>query len=92
MNEKIMVLMVSATPYKFNDEKGVHREGTSFKVHLAYFKDGAEMPYAVESCKASEQEARKAFQHVGGMFCGTAIFDKYGRFCGIAEDGAIGMG
>lgn len=87
MNEKIMVLMVSASPYNFNDEKGVHREGTSYKVFLAHFKDGAEMPHFVEICKAPEADAREAFKRVGKVFNGAVLYDRYGRFCGISDCG-----
>lgn len=87
MNEKIMVLMVSCSPYSFNDEHGVHREGDSYKVYLAHFKEGAKMPHFVEIAKCTKQEGEKAFENIGKMFDGSVLYDRFGRFCGISCGG-----
>lgn len=83
-NEKIMVLMVSASEYDFVDEKSVHRQGISYKVHLAYFKDGAKYPHFIQSCKSTKEEAERAYENVGKMFNGSVLYDRFGRFCGIS--------
>lgn len=84
-NEKIMMLMVSASPYDFKDEKGVRREGISYKVFLAHFRGESKFPHFVEIAKTSKEEAERAYENIGKMFCGCVLYDRFGRFCGIAD-------
>lgn len=84
-NEKIMICMVSASPYDFTDEKGVHREGISYKVFLAHFRGGAKFPHFVEIAKTTKEEAERAHENIGKIFTGCVLYDRFGRFCGIAD-------
>lgn len=83
-NEKIMLIMISASEYNFDDEKGVHHQGISYKVFLAHFKDGAKYPHFVEICKSTKEEAERAYENIGKMFDGSVLYDRFGRFCGIS--------
>lgn len=87
MNEKIMIIMCSASDYDFTDDRGVHRAGKSYKVFLAHFAEGEKMPHFVEIVKATEAEANKAFENVGKVYTGSILYDRFGRFCGISCGG-----
>ena len=81
-----MVLMVSASEYNpFDDEKGVHRQGISYKVFpCAFSRTAQNIRILLKFARAQRRKAERAYENVGKMFDGSVLYDRFGRFCGIS--------
>lgn len=82
MNEEITIIAVMRDNYDF-DKDGKHYSGTSYKVVLAYYHGGADIPFRCEIVKTTQAEFEKARASVGKRLRGSVLYDRYGRFSGI---------